>query len=74
MKSTDQQKLERDPPDPLSMSELTFFSCRLPQFKEEAKSYVGANMKKVGGQRCSIRLSCPCGLWTCMFLLFSSCA
>lgn len=23
------------------------FSFRLPQFKEEAKSYVGANMKKV---------------------------
>lgn len=29
------------------MCELKSFSFRLPQFKEEAKSYLGANMKKV---------------------------
>lgn len=37
--------------DTFSMSELKSFSFRLPQFKEEAKSYVGANMKKVTVQR-----------------------
>ena len=48
---------------------LSFFSSRLPQFKEEAKSYVGANMKKVKTLKCWMWIWSVC-YYCALFLKF----
>lgn len=47
--------------DSFSVFEAKSSFFRLPQFKEEAKSYAGANMKKVRVKRMFHSVSC--GLW-----------